>query len=213
MIDQLSSIRRSIMEHSDTINKLSESLCKAQKNFKTALKKCTNPYFKSKYADYSEILHCVKSALNNEGISILQPIKEDFVETILLHESGEWISSLTKIYCISNKPQDYGSAITYARRYGLSSILSIDSDDDDDGNSANGNNVLNQPNKHDPKQLIITANNSAELLDIKKRIALLYQHNVKPIELEAFLGFSLKEIPDHIDTAKEKISQIEKEIL
>lgn len=202
------------MEHSDTIIKLSESLCKAQKNFKTAIKKCINPYYKSKYADYSEILKCVKPALNNEGISILQPIREDYVETILLHESGEWMSSLTKIYCFSNKPQDYGSAITYARRYGLASILAIDSDDDDDGNSANGNipiNINDQPKNNVSKQQ--ATNNSAELLNLKKRIQELYSHNVKQVEIEAFLGFSLKDIPQNLEKAKEKISQIEKEVL
>lgn len=202
------------MEHSDTIIKLSEALCKAQKNFKTAIKKCINPYYHSKYADYSEILRCVKPALNNEGISILQPIREDCVETILLHESGEWISSLTKIYCISNKPQDYGSAITYARRYGLSSILSIDSDDDDDGNTANGN-VTDKNNK--PKNQITTnpvaTNNPVELNNLRKRVHELYQHNVTQVEIEAFLGFPLKDLPQNIEKAKEKISQIEKEIL
>ena len=142
------------MEHSENIYNLSKSLCKAQKKFKTAIKKSVNPYFRSKYADYAEVLNCVKEALNEEGISILQPIKGDSVETVLIHESGEWISSLTKILMVPSfvknkqeeilhtyiKPQDYGSAVTYARRYGLSSLLAIDSDEDDDGNNANGNN-------------------------------------------------------------------------
>ena len=197
------------MFQSESIIKLSSAICKAQKNFKTAIKKSSNPYFKSKYADYTEILSCVKEALNNEGISILQPIKEDFVETILLHESGEWISSLTKIYNISNKPQDYGSAITYARRYGLSSILAIDSDDDDDGNTANGNNLSKVPRQAP----IAATNNSEELINLRKRVHELYQHGVTQVEIEAFIGFPLKDLPNHIDTAKEKISQIEKEVL
>lgn len=201
------------MEHSDTINKLSEALCKAQKNFKTAIKNKVNPYFHSKYADYSEILKCVKPALNNEGISILQPIKEDFVETILLHESGEWVSSLTKVYCISNKPQDYGSAITYARRYGLSSILSIDSDDDDDGNSANGNLPQNNQPRNNSKPAASINPVDLELNDLRRRVYELYQHNVTQVEIEAFMGFPLKDLPQNIDKAKEKISQIEKEVL
>lgn len=205
------------MEHSTTIIKLSEAICKAQKNFKTAIKKCINPYFKSKYADYSEVLSCVKEALNNEGISLLQPIKEDFVETILLHESGEWLSSLTKIYCISNKPQDYGSAITYARRYGLSSILAIDSDDDDDGNSANGNtNSFKKPDTNSKQQQTISPvdpNNSTEIMNLRRRVYELYQNGVTQVEIEAFLGFALKDLPQHIEVAKEKISQIEKEVL
>ena len=202
------------MEHSDTINKLSEALCKAQKNFKTAKKNKVNPYFHSKYADYSEVLNCVKPALNNEGISILQPIKEDFVETILLHESGEWMSSLTKIYCISSKPQDYGSAITYARRYGLSSILSIDSDDDDDGNTANGNLPKNDNKPQNVSNRVSTTSpTDPEINDLRRRVYELYQHGVNQVEIEAFLGFALKDLPQNINKAKEKISQIEKEVL
>lgn len=208
------------MNHSESIIKLSEALCKAQKNFKTALKKKINPYFHSKYADYTEILQCVKEPLNNEGITILQPIKDDIVETILLHESGEYISSSTKIYNISNKPQDYGSAITYARRYALSSILAIDSDNDDDGNIANGNNnnttlnnvtltpiVQNQPIKKEVTTSSI--DESLKVLDLRKRITNLYKQGFKQEEIEKHLGFLLKEIPTKFDIAKTKILELE----
>lgn len=172
------------MHHSDSIYKLSQALCKAQKKFKTAVKKSVNPYFKSKYADYSEILSCVKGPLNEEGISILQPVKDDVVETILLHESGEYISSSTKIFSISNKPQDYGSALTYARRYGLSSLLAIDSDEDDDGNNANGNhlNIKNQ---------------EQDLISIKQKILNLYKKNITKEQLEEVIGYPLTEIQNH----------------
>lgn len=208
------------MNHSDSIIKLSSALCKAQKNFKTALKKKINPYFHSKYADYTEILQCVKEPLNNEGITILQPIKDDIVETILLHESGEYISSSTKIYNISNKPQDYGSAITYARRYALSSILAIDSDNDDDGNIANGNNnnntinnvtltpiVQNQPIKKEVTDNGI--NDSLRIFDLRKRIVNLYKKGFSQDFIEKHLGFSLKEIPAKFEIAQIKVTELE----
>lgn len=53
------------------------------------------------------------------------------VETVLLHESGEWISSVMPVPIVNHNPQAIGSAITYARRYGLTAILGIHQEDDD----------------------------------------------------------------------------------
>lgn len=197
------------MKHSDTINKLSEALCKAQKNFKTAIKKSKNPFFHSNYADYTEVLGCVKQALNNEGISILQPIDNDVVETVLLHESGEFISSTTKIYNISNKPQDYGSAITYARRYALSSILSIDSDEDDDGNRANCNTVV-QSSKPTQKKTSNPITDKDRMIRIQKYLTHFIETNKfkDSVELEAYLGVSLSDIPNNLDKVEQKIKTI-----
>ena len=196
------------MKHSESIIKLSSALCKAQKNFKTALKKSKNPFFNSHYADYTEVLSCVKQALNIEGISILQPINDDVVETVLLHESGEYISSSTKIYNVSNKPQDYGSAITYARRYALSSMLSIDSDEDDDGNRANCNTVVLPSNKPTQRKSSISAPlNQDRTIRIQKYL----QHFLDTgkfkdaVELEAYLGVSLSDISNNIDKVEQKI--------
>jgi hypothetical protein len=102
----------------------------------------SNPFFKSKYADLSAVLEACKESLNENGISILQPhITEfnpvtgqevHFVETHLVHESGEFYSSKTKIVLAKeNDPQALGSAISYARRYGLQSLISLPAEDDD----------------------------------------------------------------------------------
>ena len=200
------------MEKSESIQKLSEALVLAQKEFKTAIKKSVNPYFRSKYANYTEVLSCVKEALNNHGISILQPIHANRVETILLHESGEYISSFTEIYTtptiVKNrndeilttyiKPQDYGSAITYARRYALSSLLAIDSDEDDDGNVANGNH--NNP-----------TNNNQDLNELRLRVGKLLKAGANPNELEKHLGYSLMKIAENQDDAKEKLATFEEQ--
>ena len=199
------------MEKSESIQKLSEALVLAQKEFKTAIKKSVNPYFRSKYANYTEVLSCVKEALNNHGISILQPIHANRVETILLHESGEYISSFTEIYTtptiVKNrndeiihtyiKPQDYGSAITYARRYALSSLLAIDSDEDDDGNVANGN--------HNNQ------NNNQDLNELRLRVGKLLKAGASPNELEKHLGYSLMKISENQDDAKEKLTSFEEQ--
>jgi hypothetical protein len=58
-----------------------------------------------------------------------------YVETLLLHDSGESHSS--KVYLVLDKQnmQGLGSAITYARRYGLLGMACL-APEDDDGNDA-----------------------------------------------------------------------------
>lgn len=121
---------------STSIKELSASLLKAQKKMGSASKDKANPFYKSKYADLSSVLEVCKDPLNENGISILQPVLSDavgdYVLTTLLHESGEFISSKQRIVVKeANNPQAQGSAITYARRYGLQALLSIPAEDDD----------------------------------------------------------------------------------
>jgi hypothetical protein len=104
-----------------------------------AKKSAKNPFFKSKYANLEEVIHCVKEPFANNGLSFAQfPVSEDGsagVETIIMHESGEFISNSFMLKCAKVDPQGMGSAITYARRYGLQSACGIPSEDDD-GNAA-----------------------------------------------------------------------------
>ena len=117
-----------------------EALLKAQTEMGNAVKNGVNPHFKSKFADLNSVREAVMPLLNANKIIVLQPMitidGSEYVKTVLLHESGETIESFTKILCKSqNDPQAYGSGVTYARRYGLQSLLSIGADDDD-GNQA-----------------------------------------------------------------------------
>lgn len=130
------------MNKSESIVKLSAALLKAQKSMGNAVKDAKNPFFKSSYANLNSVREAVTPALNDNGISVLQPTVEingqAFVETVLLHESGEWLSGTTAIVVgKANDPQAAGSGISYARRYGLQSLLSIGAEDDD-GEAAMG---------------------------------------------------------------------------
>jgi hypothetical protein len=82
-----------------------------------------------------------RKPLSENGLAVIQlPGKRDgqlFVDSILTHPSGEWISSRLCITPVKDDPQAIGSAITYARRYGLQAIVGI-APDDDDGNAASG---------------------------------------------------------------------------
>jgi len=125
---------------SESIIKIAPALLKAQKEMGNAVKDSNNPFFKSKFADLNSVREAVTPALHANGIAVLQlnghvnltGISVPVVITTLLHESGEYISSETEIVVKeANNPQQYGSAVSYARRYGLQSMLSIGAEDDD----------------------------------------------------------------------------------
>lgn len=118
------------------MKQIATALLKAQSEMSNPKKGSTNPFFKSKYADLNSIREAVIPILNSNGISVLQPIvhvdNKNFVKTILLHESGELMESLTEIiYNKINDAQAQGSGISYARRYSLQSFVCVGADDDD----------------------------------------------------------------------------------
>jgi hypothetical protein len=118
------------------MKQIATALLKAQSEMSNPKKGATNPFFKSKYADLNAIREAVIPILNSNGISVLQPIVhvdgKNFVKTILLHESGECLESLTEIiYNKVNDAQAQGSGISYARRYSLQSFVCVGADDDD----------------------------------------------------------------------------------
>jgi hypothetical protein len=115
---------------------IATALLKAQSEMSNPKKQAENPFFKKKYADLNSIREAVIPTLNANGISVLQPIVhvdgKNFVKTILLHETGEMMESLTEIvYNKINDAQAQGSGISYARRYSLQSFVCVGADDDD----------------------------------------------------------------------------------
>lgn len=119
---------------------IAAALVKAQKGFAPALKKSTNPHFKSKYVDLAGCVEAVIDSLNDNGIALVQSMHECsdgvIVETIFVHESGEQLSC-GKLHVPASKhdAQGFGSALTYARRYSLMAACGI-APEDDDGNAA-----------------------------------------------------------------------------
>ena len=124
------------------MKEIATALVKAQKEMTTPKKGSVNPFFKNKYADLNDVLAAIVPALNNNGIVLLQPLVniegKNFVKTVLMHESGEVFESLAEIFCNKNNDaQAYGSGVSYARRYSLSSICGIGSEDDDAQSAVN----------------------------------------------------------------------------
>lgn len=127
------------MNRSESIAKLSVALVKAHAEIGVVVKGASNPFFKSKYADLASVVEAVKPALLKNEIVVVQGLQDAeggvAIETMLLHSSGEWISSTLRLPAAKEDAQGYGSACTYGRRYGLMAICGVPADDDD-GNAA-----------------------------------------------------------------------------
>lgn len=145
---------------SDGVNELFEALSKAQGQMRNASLNCVNPFFKSKYADLAQIIDTIRKPLADNGLSFVQlPVSSDGkigVITRLGHSSGQWIQSVLMLRPVKDDPQGLGSALTYARRYSLSSVVGISADADDDGNSAS--------NKDKPKVVDLVTKEQIEIL-------------------------------------------------
>lgn len=124
---------------SESIAKIAPAFVKAQASVKPALKDAKNPHFGSTYADLASAFAACREALAENGIAVLQAPSADgrrvSVCTMLLHDSGEWMRSTLTLTAVKEDPQAVGSAITYARRYGLMGMVGLAAEDDD-GNAA-----------------------------------------------------------------------------
>lgn len=127
---------------SEKTDLISKALIGAWDKMKTAKKQNDNPFFKSKYADFGSVVDACKSALLENDLVVTQPTTiingQTALVTTLLHSSGQWVRGLYPVNPIKNDPQAIGSAITYARRYALASIVGLVAEEDDDGEMAMG---------------------------------------------------------------------------
>jgi len=127
------------MNQSTSISALSKALVSAQSEFRAVEMNAVNPFFKSKYADLGAVIESAKPILKARGLAVSQLVEGDAgqvgITTMLVHESGEFISSTVTIPVSGqNVAQEAGKAVTYLRRYSLASILGLYADEDTDGN-------------------------------------------------------------------------------
>ena len=120
---------------SDNIADLAIALAKAQSENGTVHKDAKNPFFKSNYASLAQVWETVRPALTANGLSVVQLPSQDasgyYVESMLIHSSGQWIKCRTYMKPVKDDPQGIGSLISYARRYALQSLVMVCPDDDD----------------------------------------------------------------------------------
>ena len=121
---------------SKTIGRIALALAKAQAEFgaikksgEATIKPKDKQEYSYKYADLASAIAATRPALNSHGIAVLATAVTVSggveVSTRLVHESGEWIESARLFMACDAKPQNVGSAITYARRYQYLALLGL----------------------------------------------------------------------------------------
>lgn len=134
------------MNTSEAIDQIATALAKAQGEIKGAAKDSTNPHFKSSYADLASVWEACRAALSKNGLSVIQTPDTTadgvFLYTTLAHSSGQWIRGVMPVRPVQDTPQGLGSALTYARRYSLASMVGV-APEDDDGNAASAGTPAN----------------------------------------------------------------------
>ncbi|MBA2176838.1 ERF family protein [Halobacillus locisalis] len=136
-----------------------------------------NPFFKSKYVPLSDILELARPILAKQGIAILQTPSVRYEQqqgnntqvavvkicTTIIHDSGETIEiEPFELKADKPTPQSIGSAITYGRRYNITSILGIAGADDDGNVTEQGNGQSQPQDNQQPQQPPQTAISSVE---------------------------------------------------
>lgn len=137
------------MKTSESFTKVAAALVAAQAEMGDVAKDAKNPFFKSNYATLNAVREASMPFLSKHKLSIIQPLvtkdNKQYVETVILHESGEYIMGEMEVTAKPNaNAQEIGSSVSYSRRYSLMSILNLAASDDD-GNSASGKEEVKAP--------------------------------------------------------------------
>lgn len=155
------------------------ALCAAQLEFGLVAKGATNPAFKSKYADLSDVAGVVIPTLARHGVAVLHYLVRDdlsAMRTEFVHgETGTSVCCDVPLIVDRQNMQGMKSATTYAKRIGLESLSGV-APDDDDGNAAATNPPARQqrqaPRNDGPSPAAIAAESlgNAETLEALKAI-------------------------------------------
>ena len=111
----------------------------------TCIKNANNPYFNSKYADLATVVEALKEPLEKVGLGYYFRVDtymetSTWMVTMSVVDIEEDKVLITACFPITNtEPQKMGSAITYAKRYLLTTAFNVIAEEDDDGNAAQDN--------------------------------------------------------------------------
>jgi hypothetical protein len=130
------------------ISELTKALILFQSKLcEVSLKKdAKNPHLKNAYLSLDHIINTTKPLLSACNLVIVQDMAGGFLTTQLMHESGQFKGSAMEFNPMggnkgTNKLQEIGGGITYAKRYTWSAMLGISVDTDDDGNGMKGKDI------------------------------------------------------------------------
>lgn len=126
------------MTQADPVVKLQAALAEALPKLEGAKKNSANPHFKSKYADLGSVIEAIRPVAEH-GIWFRQSTLPDdngiTIETFYIGHGASISAGVLHMPADKRNPQGFGSALTYARRYGLQTAFGL-ATEDDDGNAA-----------------------------------------------------------------------------
>lgn len=131
---------------SPTIGSIALSLSKFQSKIQNVIKNKSG--YEYKYAELSEYLNTIRIPLSECGLALVQVVEikdehpdQEFLVTMIIHESGEWIKSTFNLKSQAvlskdgrnriNDMQSLGSGVSYLRRYAIAAICGLAQEDDD----------------------------------------------------------------------------------
>lgn len=123
------------MKSSEEIEKLSASIVAAQAEIKSVSKDetATVGAYSYTYADLASVITSIRGVMAKHGLAFIQSVScgdAMTLDTTVIHSSGQYLVSSVPLPGYG-KAQELGSALTYARRYGLCAALGIATEDDD----------------------------------------------------------------------------------
>ena len=143
------------MNKSESITKLAAALSAAQAEMKAATKDAKGNF--GNYANLESVWDAAGVPLAKHKLAVMQ-MPGKYVdgcielETVLVHESGEFIANIMHMKAPKADPHGFGSALTYARRYALAAFLGIHQSDDD------GQSAVDQIRKMEEAEAAFSAN-------------------------------------------------------
>jgi hypothetical protein len=129
------------MNKSESITKIASALCEMQSN--PIIIGVNASGYGYDYATLDKVISRIMPVATKHGLSVAQPLGEvngePVIHTLLMHSSGQWVESSYPLEKAgigkANDAQQFGAAVTYARRYGLLSLFGVPVGKDDDANS------------------------------------------------------------------------------
>lgn len=167
-------------------------------------KDAENPHFKHNYATLGKVLTVVEPELSKHGLFLIQPCVvrdgENVVQTVIVNSNtGEDLTSEFKLTS-SPDPQKQASALTYARRYQILSLLGLVTEDDD------GNEGARRDNRPPAAQPRATTDQSVEDKWLEKLSAATTQEQAKAVGNEAW---SAQQLTDNLrDKVAERVAEL-----
>lgn len=125
------------MRTSETFSTVAKALIAAKADFALAKKSGHNKHLGNNYANLDDVLEAITPSMKENKLMVIQSTldrsteKLMYIETMILHESGEFMAFEYQMPIEGTKAQQYGSTTSYGRRYALCAVLGISQADDD----------------------------------------------------------------------------------